>query len=48
MPISYGKLYAQRGGNMIYVLDRAAGEKVLQNATAIRQQGIDIEELTGA
>ncbi|MBN1383033.1 MAG: 6-phosphogluconolactonase [Deltaproteobacteria bacterium] len=45
VPISYGKMYAKQGGQMIYVLDRAAAEKVLQNAEAIRQQGIEIKDI---
>jgi glucosamine-6-phosphate deaminase len=46
VPISYGKIYAKAGGNMIYVLDRAAAEKVTQNADAVRRQGIEIEDVS--
>ena len=48
VPISYGKIYAKRGGRMIYVIDRAAAEKVLQNADAVRRQGIEIEDVSRA
>ena len=48
VPISYGKIYAKQGGRMIYVIDRAAAEKVLQNADAVRRQGIEIEDVSGA
>jgi glucosamine-6-phosphate deaminase len=48
VPISYGKIYAKQGGRMIYVIDRAAAEKVLQNAEAIKRQGIEIEDVSGA
>jgi len=43
VPISYGKIYAKAGGNMIYVLDRAAAEIVAQNADTVRRQGIEID-----
>ncbi len=46
VPISYGKIYAKAGGNMIYVLDRAAAEKITQNADAVRRQGIEIEDVS--
>jgi glucosamine-6-phosphate deaminase len=48
VPISYGKIYAKQGGRMIYVLDKAAAEQVLQNADAVRRQGIEIEDVSGA
>lgn len=48
VPISYGKIYAKQGGRMIYVIDRAAAEKALQNADAIKRQGIEIEDVSGA
>jgi len=48
VPISYGKIYAKQGGRMIYVIDRTAAEKVLQNADAVRRQGIEIEDVSGA
>ena len=48
VPISYGKIYAKQGGRMIYVIDRAAAEKVIQNADAIRRQGIEIEDVSRA
>jgi glucosamine-6-phosphate deaminase len=48
VPISYGKIYAKQGGRMIYILDKAAAEKVLQHADAIRRQGIEIEDLSRA
>jgi glucosamine-6-phosphate deaminase len=46
IPISYGKKYADRGGNMIYVIDRAAAENVLANAEKIKAKGIEIEDIT--
>jgi glucosamine-6-phosphate deaminase len=46
IPISYGKKYADRGGNMIYVIDRAAAENIPANAEKIKAKGIEIEDLT--
>jgi glucosamine-6-phosphate deaminase len=46
VPISYGKLYAREGGRMIYVLDKAAAEKLLKHAAAVKKQGIKIEDLS--
>jgi len=46
VPISYGKHYARQGGRMIYVLDKAAAEKLLRNADAVKKQGIEIEDLS--
>ncbi len=46
VPISYGKIFARRGGEMIYVLDRAAAENVLAQAERITAQGIEIEDLS--
>ncbi|MBN1664213.1 MAG: 6-phosphogluconolactonase [Deltaproteobacteria bacterium] len=45
VPISYGKLYASEGGQMIYVLDKAAAQKILQNTKAVKKLGIEIENL---
>lgn len=47
VPISYGQTYAKRGGEMIYVLDRAAAAQVLEHAERVRQRGIVIEDLCG-
>jgi len=43
VPISYGQLFSERGGNMIYVIDKRAAKKVLENADRIKQRGIDLE-----
>ena len=47
LPISYGKVYAQKGGRLFYVLDREAGKKILEQAERIRRQGIEIEDVSG-
>ena len=46
VPISYGQIFSQRGGRMIYVIDRAAGKKVLDNRKAISARGIDLEDMS--
>jgi hypothetical protein len=47
IPISYGRVFAQNGGRLFYVLDREAGRKVLEQADQIRQTGIKIEDISG-
>ena len=44
VPISYGKTYAEKGGRLIYVLDRTAAERLLQHAEAVKRRGIEIED----
>jgi glucosamine-6-phosphate deaminase len=46
VPISYGQTFSQNGGAMIYVIDRAAGKKVLDNREAISARGIDINDMS--
>jgi glucosamine-6-phosphate deaminase len=46
VPISYGKKYAETGGNMIYVIDLDAAQNVLANAEKIKGRGIEIEDRT--
>ena len=44
VPISYGHTFSQQGGQMIYVLDKVAATKVLENADQIQKRGIEIED----
>ncbi len=46
VPISYGQICSQKGGRMIYVIDKAASKKLLDNAHEITQRGIDIEDIS--
>jgi len=46
VPISYGKILADRGGEMIYVLDREAAAGVLAAVDRIKARGIVIEDLS--
>jgi glucosamine-6-phosphate deaminase len=47
VPISYGQLYATRGGDMLYVIDREAAAGVLARREDIERRGIAIEDLSG-
>ena len=44
VPISYGHVLARQGGRMIFVLDRQAAAKVLDQADQIRNRGIELED----
>jgi glucosamine-6-phosphate deaminase len=46
VPISYGQIFSQQGGIMIYIIDKAAAKKVLENANTINQRGIEIENIS--
>jgi glucosamine-6-phosphate deaminase len=46
VPISYGQVYAQRGGELLYVIDRAAASGVLARRDEIERRGILIEDLS--
>ncbi len=46
VPISYGQIFSEKGGTMIYVIDKAAAKKVMENANRINQRGIDIENIS--
>ena len=45
VPISYGRIYADRGGELLYVIDREAAADVLQRLDEIRSRGVVIEDL---
>jgi glucosamine-6-phosphate deaminase len=46
VPISYSHVLSQKGGNMIFVIDRLAASKVLEKADQIRRRGIEVEDLS--
>ena len=46
LPISYGQIFSGKGGNMIYVIDKAAAKKVLEKANRISNGGVDIENIS--
>ena len=43
VPISYGQIYSNNGGNLIYVIDEIAGQELLANRNVLEQKGIVIE-----
>jgi glucosamine-6-phosphate deaminase len=47
VPISHGQFLAQRGGEMVYVIDRDAAAGVLEHRAAIERRGIVVEDLSG-
>jgi len=44
VPISYGQIYAQKGGHLIYVVDETAGRGLLANKKRLKQKGITIQD----
>ncbi len=46
IPISYGQAYAEKGGNLIYVIDRIAGRELLANNRRLKDRGVAIKNLT--
>jgi glucosamine-6-phosphate deaminase len=44
VPVSYGHLLSQRGGRVIFVVDRLAAARVLEKADQIRKRGIELED----
>jgi glucosamine-6-phosphate deaminase len=46
VPISYGQIFSQKGGTIIYVIDKAAAKNVLKNTHRITQRGIGIEDMS--
>ncbi len=44
VPISYGHVLSQKGGNMIFVVDRLAAARIMEEADQIRKRGIELED----
>ena len=45
VPISYGQIDSEKGGNLIYVIDKIAGKKLLANKMLLKGKGIEILNL---
>jgi len=45
IPISYGQIYSENGGNLIYIIDKIAGRELLANQNLLEQKGIKINLL---
>jgi len=46
VPISYGQVYAKRGGHLIYVLDHIAARELLAHKEVLKEKKIDIKEIS--
>jgi glucosamine-6-phosphate deaminase len=46
VPISYGQDYSDKGGNLIYVVDRIVGRKLLDNKKLLRRKKMKIQDLS--
>jgi glucosamine-6-phosphate deaminase len=42
VPISYGQVYAKRGGHLVYVLDKIAGRELLTRKDVLKGKKIEI------
>ena len=45
IPISYGQIYSENGGNLIYIIDKIAGRELLPNKNLLEQKEIEINIL---
>lgn len=45
VPISYGQKYSERGGNLIYVVDKVVGQGLIDNRKVLKQKGIKIKNM---
>jgi len=46
VPISYGQKFAQKGGNMIYVIDKLAAKGLKGKEAQLKKKGIKIIDKT--
>lgn len=46
IPISYGQRYAEKGGTLIYVVDRIAARELLASHKQLKQKGVVLKSLT--
>jgi len=47
VPISYGQEYARKGGDLLYVVDAAAGADLLKSASVLASRNVELEDLRG-
>lgn len=45
IPISYGQIYSEKGGNLIYIIDRIAGRELLTSKNLLEEKGIEVNIL---
>ena len=46
IPISYGQKYAEKGGNMIYVVDKIVGRQLISNKKTLGRKKTKIQDLS--
>lgn len=46
VPISYGQKYAERGGNLVYIVDKVVGKGLIDNRKVLKQKGIKIKVMS--
>lgn len=46
LPISYGEVYAQKGGRLIYVVDKTAGKELLKHRANLRSNGVKVRDIS--
>ena len=46
VPISYGQKYSEKGGNLVYVVDKIVGQPLLANKNVLKQKRIKIQDLS--
>ncbi|UCF82755.1 MAG: 6-phosphogluconolactonase [Desulfobacteraceae bacterium] len=46
IPISYGQKYAEKGGNLIYVVDKVVGRQLISNKKAFGRKKTKIQDLS--
>ena len=46
IPISYAQKYAEKGGNMIYVVDKIVGQQLISNKKALGRKKTKIQDLS--
>jgi 6-phosphogluconolactonase/glucosamine-6-phosphate isomerase/deaminase len=46
IPISYGQRYSERGGNLLYVVDKIAGQDLLAAAATLKKKSIALKDLS--
>jgi len=43
VPISYGQIYSETGGNLIYVLDKIAAQRLISHTEKLEEKGIEMK-----
>jgi len=43
IPISYGQVYAKKGGNLVYILDKIAAKELLSHEDVLKEKKIEIK-----